>query len=44
LPRDDAQRFDHREVGDHLVGQAIGEVIGLLLGGHVCEWQHGDGR
>jgi hypothetical protein len=42
LSRDDAQRLDHREVGNHLVGEAIGEMIGLLFPGHDRERQDRD--
>ena len=32
LPRGDAQHLEHGEIGDHLVGESVGEVLALRVG------------
>ena len=43
VARDDGQRRDLAEVGDDVLGDAVGEVLLLRVAAHVGERQHADG-
>ncbi len=43
ITRHHRQRRDFREIGDQIVGHAVGEIFLLLVAGNFGERQHGDG-
>jgi len=44
VPGDDEEAGNLRQIGDQVVGQAVGEISLLLIGTQVLERQHGDRR
>ena len=44
IPRDDRQRRDLRQIGDDVLGDAVGEVFLLGIAAHVGERKHRDRR